>query len=206
MEMIFMLKRTVLLTGLAYFVFSPIACLADDKWAIDSAHSDAHFSIKHLMISNVQGDFGHIIGTAVYDGEHLTNASVDANIPIDDINTREPKRDGHLKSAEFFDVAKYPAMTFKSKKITGEAGGDFKMVGDLTLHGVTKEVVLTGKLSGKPIKDPFGKTRLGAEASTQINRKDFGLTWQKQLDNGGVMIGDDVNVTLDIELVKQNNG
>jgi polyisoprenoid-binding protein YceI len=203
--MILMLKRTALLASLAYFAFSP-AVMADDKWAIDSAHSDAHFSVKHLMISNVQGDFGHISGIADYDGEHFGKASVEATIPVADINTREEKRDGHLKGPDFFDMAKYPNMTFKSKKITSEPGGDFKMTGDLTLHGVTKEVVLTGKLSGKPIKDPFGKTRLGAEASTKINRKDFGLTWQKTLDNGGVMIGDDVSVTLDIELIKQNNG
>src|SRR5277367_4694717 len=120
MEMILMLKRTVLMTGLAYFAFSPLACLADDKWAIDSAHSDAHFSVKHLMISNVQGDFGHISGTADYDGEHFGKASVEATIPVADINTREEKRDGHLKGPDFFDMAKYPNMTFKSKKITSE--------------------------------------------------------------------------------------
>jgi polyisoprenoid-binding protein YceI len=205
MEMIFMLKRTALLGSLAYFALSP-AVMADDKWAIDPAHSDAHFSVKHLMISNVQGDFGHISGTANFDGEHFGKASVEATIPIADINTREPKRDEHLKSPEFFDVQKYPSMTFKSKKITSAPGGDFKMVGDLTLHGVTKEVVLTGKLSGKPIKDPFGKIRIGAEASTKINRKDFGISFQQALDNGGAMIGDDVAVTLDVELIKQSDG
>jgi len=196
----FMFRRTALLASLAYFACSP-AVMADDKWAIDSAHSDAHFSIKHLMISNVQGDFGHISGTVNYDGEHFNKAVVEATIPINDINTREEKRDGHLKSPEFFDMAKFPNMTFKSKKIESEPGGDFKMTGDLTLHGVTKEVVLTGKLSGKPVT-AMGKVHIGAEASTKLNRKDFGLSWQKQLDNGGVMIGDDVAVTLDIELVK----
>jgi len=201
--MIFMLMQKVVLASLACVVLNPAVMAADDKWAIDSAHSDAHFSVKHLMISNVQGDFGNIKGSANYDGEHFGKATVEATIPIGDINTREPKRDGHLKGPDFFDMEKYPTMTFKSKKITTESGDAFKMVGDLTLHGVTKEVVLTGKLSGKPIKDPFGKTRLGAEATGTINRKDFGLTWQKQLDNGGVMIGDDVAVTLDVELVKQ---
>jgi len=202
-EMILMLTRTILLSAMISFGLMQTAGYAsDDKWAIDPAHSDAHFSIKHLMISNVQGDFSKISGSANYDGEHFNKASVEATIPISEIYTRESKRDDHLKSPEFFDAAKYPVMTFKSKKIATDDSGNFKLIGDLTLHGVTKEVVLTGKVPGKPIKDPRGKTRIGAEATTQINRKDFGITWQQQLDNGGVMIGDDVAITLDIELVK----
>src|ERR1700733_14564432 len=117
METTVMLKRTAIVTSLVYFALGAPAVLADDKWAIDSAHSDAHFSVKHMMISNVQGDFGNISGTANFDGEHFNKASVEANIPIADINTREPKRDSHLKSPEFLDVDKYPTMTFKSKQI-----------------------------------------------------------------------------------------
>jgi polyisoprenoid-binding protein YceI len=199
-----MFKRTVALVSVTSFIFAGqvlAATGAADKWAIDSAHSDAHFSIKHLMVSNVQGDFGKITGNATYDGEHFNKASVEATIPISDISTREAKRDDHLKSPDFFDLAKYPTMTFKSKEISVK-GDEFSMKGDLTLHGVTKEVVLTGKVPDKAIKDPFGKTRIGATATTTLNRKDFGVSWNKNLDSGGVMLGEDVKVTIDVELVK----
>jgi len=199
-----MFKKSVALAGVTSLIFAGQALAESEKWAIDSAHSDAHFSIKHLMVSNVQGDFGKIKGEANYDGEHFNKASVEATIPVADISTREAKRDEHLKSPDFFDVAKYPNMTFKSKEISIK-GDQFQMKGDLTLHGVTKEVTLTGKLPDKPIKDPFGKTRIGASATTTLNRKDFGISWNKNLDSGGVMLGEDVSVTIDVELVKAPN-
>ncbi|PWT95461.1 MAG: hypothetical protein C5B53_11450 [Candidatus Melainabacteria bacterium] len=174
---------------------------AVNEWKIDPAHSDARFSVKHMMVSNVSGDFGKITGNATYDGVHLNKAKVEATIPVADINTREPKRDEHLKSPEFFDAEKYPNMTFKSTKIEKLPGNEFKMAGDLTIHGITKKVVLTGEGPTKPIKDPQGHMRMGASASTKINRKDFGINYNKTLDNGGVMVGDDVRITLDIELI-----
>jgi polyisoprenoid-binding protein YceI len=199
-----MQNKTMVLFNLVTLALSPmLAAGAANEWKIDPAHSDAHFSVKHMMISNVQGDFGKIAGVANYDGEHFDKASVEATIPVTEINTRESQRDQHLKSPEFLDVAKFPSMVFKSKKIVVEPTGAFKMTGELTLHGVTKEVVLTGKAPGKPVKDPYGNTRIGTEATTQINRKDFGISWQKELDNGGAVIGDDIAITLDVELVKK---
>ena len=174
---------------------------AENEWKIDPAHSDARFSVKHMMVSNVAGDFGKITGSARYDGIHLDKAQVEATIPVSDINTREAKRDAHLKSPEFFDVDKYPTINFKSKQIEETSPGEFKMTGDLTMHGVTKEVVLSGTGLTKPIKDPQGKLRMGASATTKIDRKDFGINYNKTLDNGGVMVGDDVSVTIDVELV-----
>src|SRR5262249_39117708 len=141
---------------------------------IDPAHSEAQFSIRHMMISNVSGDFGKVSGTANYDGANLNKASVEATIPVANINTRETQRDDHLKSAEFFDAEKYPNITFKSKKIEKLSSEEFKMTGELTMHGVTKQVVLKGEGPTKPIKDPGGKTRIGASATATINRKDFG--------------------------------
>jgi len=154
------------------------------------------------MISNVSGNFGKISGSAQYDGNHLNKAYIEAAIPVANINTHEPKRDQHLKSPDFFDVEKYPTIKFKSKKIETLADGQFKMTGDLTMHGVTKEVVLTGDAPTEPIKDPSGKLRVGASATTKLNRKDFGISYNQMLDNGGAMVGDNVAVTIDVELVQ----
>lgn len=196
-----MFKGMLLFAGLVGIAACPPSFAVESEWKIDPAHSDARFSVKHMMVSNVSGDFGGITGKALYDGVHLDKAKVEAIIPIKDINTREPKRDEHLKSPEFFDAAKYPTMNFKSTKIEALPGGEFKMIGDLTMHGVTKEVTLTGDAPSKPVKDPFGQMRMGASASTKINRKDFGINYDKTLDNGGVMVGDDVRITIDIELI-----
>lgn len=196
-----MSKRMLLVvSAIGITAFQP-SFAAENEWKIDPAHSDARFSVKHMMVSNVAGDFGKITGSAQYDGIHLDKAQVEATIPVADINTREAKRDAHLKSPEFFDVDKYPTIGFKSKQIEETSPGEFKMTGDLTIHGVTKEVVLTGTGLTKPIKDPQGKLRMGASATTKIDRKDFGINYNKTLDNGGVMVGDDVSVTIDVELV-----
>jgi polyisoprenoid-binding protein YceI len=200
-----MLKQSLTALSVCALALIQSAQCADDNWTVDPAHSEAHFSIRHMMISNVTGDFGQISGTVQFDGTHLDKSSVAATIPVAGINTREPKRDDHLKSPEFFDLAKYPTMSFKSKKIETLPNDEFQIIGDLTIHGVTKEVALKGPLPSKPIKDPRGKTRIGATASTQINRKDFGLSFEKTLDNGGALLGDDVLVTVNVELISTDS-
>ncbi len=173
-----------------------------DEWSVDSTHSAAHFSIKHMMISNVSGAFGKVSGTVKYDGKNLAKATIDATIDVNSIDTRDEHRDGHLKSPDFFDAAKFPNITFKSTKI--ETGKDplkdpFKIHGDLTIHGVTKSVVLNAEPLS-PVVKAQGGLHVGTSATTKINRKDYGLNFNKTLDNGGAMVGDDVNVTLDVEL------
>lgn len=172
-------------------------------WEIDPAHSSAQFAIRHLMVSTVRGDFRKVSGTVNLDDKDPTKSTVDATIDVSSINTGIEKRDNHLKSPDFFDVAKYPTMTFKSKKIQKAEGEEkFKVTGDLTLHGTTKEVVLDFDGNLKPIKDPTGKSKIGGTASTKLNRKDFGLTWNKALETGGVVVGDDVTVTIDLEMTQ----
>jgi len=169
---------------------------------IDPAHTSAEFAVRHLMVSKVRGQLGKVTGTVDVDEADPTKSSVEATIDVTGINTREPKRDEHLKSPDFFDVTKYPTITFKSKKITKLADGRFQMTGDLTIHGVTKEVALDVEGSPIPFKDPMGHMKLGGSATTRLNRKDFGILWNKSLDGGGVVVSDDVDVTIDIELVK----
>ncbi len=194
------LSRTLLSTIL---LLQPLSALAvNTDWKIDPAHTAAHFTVKHMMVSNVRGDFAKVSGTAKYDGKDLTNSSVAAVIDASSINTNESNRDQHLKSADFFDVAKYPTMTFKSTKVEQTDNG-FKITGDLTLHGVTKQVVLDAEALPPAIKDPYGNLRTGTEAKAKINRKDFGLTFDKNLDNGGAMVSDDVDIVIDVELTQK---
>jgi len=176
---------------------------AGTDWQIDPAHTNVQFSVRHLMISNVRGEFGKVSGTAQTDDQDLTRSKIQATIDAASINTREPKRDQHLKSPDFFDVAKFPTIAFTSKKIEKAGDNRFKVTGDLNLHGVTREVVLDVESSGPPIKDLMGMTRAGARASTKINRKDFGIVWNKALDGGGIAVGDEVEVTIDVEGTKQ---
>ena len=176
---------------------------AASTWEIDPAHTSAHFAVKHLMVSTVRGTMGSVTGTAVFDEADITKSSVQATVDVAGIDTREPKRDAHLKAPDFFDVAKFPTITFKSKKIESVAPDKFKITGDLTMRGVTKEVTLDVAGTPKPINDPFGKVRLGGSAHTRINRQDFGVNFSKTMDNGGLVVGNDVDVTIDIELVKQ---
>jgi polyisoprenoid-binding protein YceI len=181
-----------------------LACVAGaSMWKIDPAHTSAQFAVRHLMVSTVRGTLGPVSGTLNFDEADPTTSSVEASVAVSGIDTREPKRDEHLKSPDFFDVAKYPAITFKSKKVTKVGDAKFQAMGDLTIHGVTKEVVLDVEGSPAPFKDPMGNVRLGGGATTKLNRKDFGLTWNKALDGGGVVLGDDVAVTIDIELIKE---
>src|SRR5258707_14528321 len=171
-------------------------------WEIDPAHSSARFSIRHMMISNVQGEFGKVTGTVNWDEAEVTKSTVEATIDATTINTREPKRDGHLKSPDFFDVAKYPTITFKSTSVKKVGADRLAIKGELTMHGVTKPVTLDATYTNE-VKDPGGNTRRGASARTKLNRKDFGLKWNQTVEGGGVLVGDQVDIALDLELVKK---
>ena len=171
-------------------------------WNIDPTHSNAQFSVRHLMISNVKGEFTRVTGQALFDPDRPESLSADATLDVSTINTREPDRDKHLKSADFFDVANHPAITFKSKRAAKGPDG-LKLTGDLTIRGTTREVTLEVEGPTPPMKDPWGFTRVGASATTKINRKDFGLTWNQALETGGVLVGDEIKITVDVELVAQ---
>jgi polyisoprenoid-binding protein YceI len=171
-------------------------------YQIDPAHSSAQFSIRHMMISNVRGEFTKVSGTVTYDAANPANSKADARIEISSINTREPQRDAHLKSADFFDAGKFPLLTFQSKEVSGH-DGTWKLKGDLTIHGVTREVSLDVEGPTPETKDPYGNVRIGATATGKLNRKDFGLTWNGALEAGGVLVGDEVKLTIDIEAIRQ---
>jgi polyisoprenoid-binding protein YceI len=188
----------------AVVLASPSIALAA-TFTIDPVHSNANFTVKHMMVSNVKGEFSNVTGTVNLDDKDITKSTVEASIDASTVDTREPKRDGHLKSPDFFDVAKYPTITFKSKKVEKAGEGKLKVTGDLTMRGVTKEVVLDVDGPAKEAKDPFsGTVRTGLSATTKVNRKDFGLNWNKAVETGGVLVGDDVTVGLEIELVKKD--
>jgi polyisoprenoid-binding protein YceI len=172
-------------------------------WEIDPAHTSAHFAIRHLMISTVRGDFGKVAGVVNLDENDLTKSSVEATIDAASINTRVADRDKQLRGPDFLDVEKYPTITFKSKKVEQAGDSQFKVTGDLTLHGVTKEVVLDVEGTPTPVQDPMGRTKMGGTATTKINRKDFGIQWNRALETGGVVVGDEVTVTIDIELTQK---
>ena len=193
----------ILIAAAAAVVFSLPAAAAPSQWAIDPHHSSAQFAVKHLMISTVRGEFHGVNGTVNWDDKDITKSTIDVTIDATSVDTREPDRDKDLKSENFFDVAKYPTMTFKSKKIEQAGAGKLKVTGDLTMHGVTKEVTLDVEGPTPPIKDPWGNTRAALNATTTINRQDFGVKWNKTMDGGGVVVSDNVNVTIDAELVKQ---
>lgn len=172
-------------------------------WKIDGAHSNVDFSVRHLMISNVKGHFTKVSGNVDYDGKDLKSLKIDASIEIASVDTGEKGRDEHLRGADFFDAAKFPTMTFKSKKVKSAGKGKFAVTGDLTMKGVTKEVTLDVEGPTEQIKDMQGGTRVGASATTKINRKDFGISFNKALDNGSSVVGDDVKVSIEVEAVKQ---
>ena len=183
------------------------ALAAPTTWDIDPAHSSAGFSVRHMMVSTVRGDFGKLTGTVTIEGTDWKTAVVDASVDVNTINTREAKRDGHLKSPDFFDVAKYPTITFKSTKVDVGAGGAIKLMGNLTMHGVTKPVTFDVQPISKEYKNPSGQIVIGTSATTKLDRKAFGLNWNKPVEQaGGVLVGDDVNVTLDLELDKKIPG
>jgi len=175
---------------------------AASTWKIDPGHTSVQFAVRHLMVSTVRGTLAPVTGVLNLDEADPTKSTVESTIDVNGIDTREPKRDAHLKSPDFFDAATYPTITFKSKKVTRLADTKFQVTGDLTMHGTTKEIVLDVEGAPKPVKDHMGNLRLGGAATTKVNRKDFGITWNKGLDGGGVVVGDEVTVTIDVELVK----
>ncbi len=181
------------------FAIRPAA--AQSNWDIDPSHSAAQFQVKHLMISNVKGEFGKMSGKVIFDGKNYATVKADATIEVASINTREQKRDEHLRSADFFDAAAHPTITFKSKRVEGVSGNKFNLVGDLTMRGVTKEVTLNVEAT-PTIKGMRGETRVGAQATTRLNRQDFGVKWNRALDAGGVVVGDEVQIILDLELIQ----
>jgi polyisoprenoid-binding protein YceI len=181
---------------------APLFAQASNTWQIDTAHTSAQFAVRHLMVSTVRGQFNKTTGTVTWDGKDFTTAVVDVTIDATSVNTREPRRDDHLKSADFFDVAKYPTLTFKSTKITPAGAGKLKMAGDLTMHGVTKPVTFDVDGPSTPLKEQNGM-RVGATATTTIKRSEFGLTWNRAIEAGGVTVSDEVAITIDVELVNR---
>jgi polyisoprenoid-binding protein YceI len=198
------MKSWITKTAFAVALLVAFPFLANaDTWQIDPAHTNVEFSVRHMMISNVKGQFQKTSGTITINGSDPTSAKIDATIDATSINTRVEKRDAHLKSPAFLDVDKFPTITFKSTKVKADGPGKWKVTGDLTLHGVTKPVLLEVEGTGTPITDPMGNTRAGASATTKINRKDFGLTWNQPLETGGVMVGDEVAISIDVEAIKK---
>jgi polyisoprenoid-binding protein YceI len=175
--------------------------VAATNWNIDPAHSVAQFKVRHMMISNVKGEFTHIRGTLKLDPD-VTKSQIEASIDAATINTREKDRDTHLKSADFLNVEKFPTLTFKSTRVSKKNEADLAVEGDLTIHGVTRKVVFDVEAPGEPMKDPWGNMRIGVAATTTIKRKDFGLTWNSSLETGGVLVGEDVHITVDVEFIK----
>ena len=186
---------------LAILTASGVAATA--PWRIDPQHTAAQFSVRHLAISTVRGQFSNVKGTVQWDDEDITKSTVDISIDVNSVDTREPKRDAHLKSADFFDAAKYPEMTFKSKKIEKAADGKLKVTGDLTIRGTTREVILDVDGPTNPIKDMQGMQRAALTATTKINRQDYGVKWNATMDNGGVVVGDEISIVIDLEMIKQ---
>ena len=171
-------------------------------WSIDPAHSHVEFAVKHLMIATVKGRFGVVRGTVHSDEVDPAKGRVEIEIDADSIDAREPQRDAHLRSADFFDVEKFPKITFRSTRLADVSGDRFKLTGDLTIHGVTREVTLDVTSEGRG-KDPWGGERAGFSATTKLKRSEFGLTWNQVLETGGFVVGDEIRVSLDVELVKQ---
>ncbi len=175
--------------------------LSADRYQIDPVHSSIIFSVRHLVINKVKGNFKEFSGTIYYDENDVTKSSVEVTIKTASINTDNAKRDAHLRSPDFFDAAKYPEITFRSKRIIRE-GDRYVAIGDLTMRGVSREIRIPFKIIGK-VTDPWGNTRIGVEASLTLNRQDYGISWSQTLDNGGLVVGNEVDIELNIQAVKQ---
>jgi polyisoprenoid-binding protein YceI len=172
-------------------------------WQMDPAHSSFQFKIRHLTVSNVKGDFSKFQGIAIIDDQNITQLKVEVAIDAASVNTGHAQRDEHLRGSDFFDITKYPTITFVSKKVIKTDANRFKVIGDLTLRGVTREITVDVEGPTPEVKDPWGNFRRGATGSTKINRRDFGITWNKVLDTGGLVVGDEVNITIEVELVRK---
>jgi polyisoprenoid-binding protein YceI len=176
---------------------------ATSTWQIDPNHSAAQFAVRHLAISTVRGAFTKVTGTVQLDDKDISKSSVDVTIDAASVDTRVPDRDKDLRSDHFFDVEKYPTLTFKSTKVEEVEPGKLKVTGDLTIHGVTKPVVLDVEGPTAPVKDPWGNQRAAVNATTKINRQDFGVKWNAKMDGGGLVVGDDVAIIIDAEIVQK---
>lgn len=194
------MRKTTFLLALA-ILGTTVGPAFADTWNIDNKHSQASFKVRHMMVSNVNGTITGIKGSADYDGKNVKDLKVTADLDVNTINTSESGRDEHLKGADFFDAAKYPTITFRSKKVEQATDGRFKLIGDLTMHGVTKEVAMDVDGPTPVIKDPKGNEHVGASARTTVNRKDFNVGGAAMMGNV-VAISDQVDITLDIELLK----
>ena len=170
-------------------------------WTVDASHSNVEFSVKHLMISSVKGHFGDVKGTVTYNEANPAQSRVEIEVGIHSIDTRAEQRDAHLRSPDFFDADKFPTMRFVSKRIDGDINGEFKLIGDLTIRDTTREVTLDAEFHGRE-KDPWGGERMGFEAKGKLNRGDYGLQWNQVLESGGWLVGDDIKLSIEVELVK----
>jgi polyisoprenoid-binding protein YceI len=197
------MKRYLLFISLFMLFFTlPVSSHAA-TWQIDPDHSSFQFKVRHLMVSNVKGDFTKSKGVVTIDGKDIGSLKVELTIDAASVSTDHAKRDEHLRGPDFFDVAKYPTITFVSKKVVKDGPDRLKVIEDLTIHGITKEITVDVEGPTPEVKDPWGGFRRGATATTRINRKDFGLTWNRALETGGVVVGDDVNIYIEVELVKK---
>ena len=170
-------------------------------WNIDPVHTTAEFKVRHMMISNVKGQFASVSGVIKRDETDVTNSRVEASIEVGSISTRDSDRDAHLKSADFLHAEQFPTLSFTSTRVTRRGEEEFAVEGDLTIRAVTRKVVFAVEGPTAPAKDPWGNTRIGLSATTKINRKDFGLTWNAALEAGGLLVGDEVTITLDVQAV-----
>ena len=193
-----MLKKPLILVA-ALMIFA--VGVQAETWTVDATHSSMSFSVSHMVVSKTKGGFNDFEGTINFDGKNLAAGSVELSAKIASIDTDDEKRDGHLKGADFFDAEKYPTMSFKSTSVVVGEGSEFKLVGDLTMKGVTKEVTFDCELNGV-VDDPWGNTRAGFSAGTTIDRQDFGISFSKTMDAGGLMVGNDVSISLELEVVQ----
>jgi polyisoprenoid-binding protein YceI len=172
-------------------------------WEMDPAHSSFQFKVRHMTVSNVKGDFGKLRGVVIIDDKDITQMKVEVAIEATSVNTGHAQRDEHLRGPDFFDIAEYPTITFVSRKVIKADADRLRVIGDLTIHGVTREITVDVEGPTPEVKDPGGNLRRGATATTKINRRDFGMTWNKVLDSGGLVVGDEVNIYVEVELVRK---
>lgn len=173
------------------------------QWEIDPSHSSVQFAVRHMMVSNVRGEFTKVTGTVQIDPLDITRSSAHVVIDAASVSTRDEQRDQHLRSPDFLDVANFPTIEFQSTRVTRQSNGSLEFAGNLTIHGVTKEVVLDVEDSDSELRDPWGNTKRGASATTRVNRKDYGLRWNVALETGGFVVGDEIKIEIDVELLKK---
>ena len=196
------MRRYITLMMTLLFLAIPISTYAAN-WQMDPAHSSFQFKVQHLTVSNVKGDFGKFQGAALIEDQDITHLKVEVTIDAASINTGHAQRDEHLRGPDFFDVTKYPTILFVSKKAIKTDANKLKVIGDLTLRGVSREITVDVEGPTPEVKDPWGNFRRGVTATAKINRREFGLTWSKALDTGGMVVGDEVAIYIEIELIKK---